>query len=111
MNCEECGWPEPCDCEPDPINWEKLAKERGEEMVRLTLKLDEAKSLESLLTGRLLHLLESMPPAPWYVDAGTMADKMLGCWLVRSADRHDFPSWLLATSGHKDAKEIAELVC
>lgn len=60
---------------------------------------------------RLVRLLDSMPPAPWHVDTGTMADKMTGCWLIRSANRHDFPSWLLATSGHKDAREIAELVC
>lgn len=60
---------------------------------------------------RLVRLLDSLPPAPWRVDVGTMADKMIGCWIIRSANRHDFPSWLLATSGHKDAKEIAEFVC
>lgn len=61
--------------------------------------------------SNLISRINNLPESPWTVDSGTMADKMVGCWLIRSSSKHDFPSWLLATSGHKNAKEIAQAVC
>lgn len=83
------------------------------EAVRLVREYSDAMAVKNTgqKEGSILSRLDSLPPAPWRVDTGTMANTMLGCWLVCSDNRDEYPGWLLATSGHKDAKEIAECVC